>query len=309
MYNYGYIYNNLAPMALNDSPQFSMDYWTRSLYQRLTAIIDFKGLPEGSEKQYAWDVDALKYGLFTIGFLAVFESSKYGVVPQPAALTGYGLQYQPSGVIINTPYFQISDPLKIGVQCELLKLTPDYTPVFDIVTKYAAELKEIDTSIKSAARNTRFGYALVADSDRSARTLKAVREKIINGDDAIIDEKLLRPKGADPAALPWYEFDRDLKANYILGDLLEARRTTLVDFYREIGVRMVDEKKERMITGEIAAGEAETFIRSEVWAEALTESCKKINAMFGTNIEASINRPDYLGGETERESEEAENVR
>lgn len=299
MYNYGYIYNRIAPLALDNFPQFSMDYWTRSLYQRLTAMIDFKGLPKASEKQYGWDVDALKYGLFYIGFLAVFESKKYGIVPQPAALTGYGLQFQPSGVIINTPYFQISEPLKIGVQTELLKLTPDYTGVFDIVSKYAAELKEIDTSIKSAARNSRFGYALVADSDRSARTLKAVREKIINGDDAIIDEKLLRSKGADPDTLPWYEFDRDLKNNFILGDLLEARRTTLVDFYREIGVRMVDEKKERMITGEIAAGEAETFIRSEVWSEALKTSCKKINDMFGTNIQAEINRPDYLGGELE----------
>lgn len=301
MYSYGFIYNNLAPLALNDSPQFSMDYWTRSLYQRLTALIDFKGLPEGSERQYAWDVDALKYGLFYIGFLAVFQSSKYGVVPQPAALTGYGLQYQPSGVIINTPYFQITEPLKIGVSTELLKLTPDYTGVMDIVTKYAAELKEIDTSIKSAARNSRFGYALIADSDRSAKTLKAVREKIINGDDAIIDEKLIRGKGQGPETLPWFEFDRDLKNNYILGDLLEARRTTLVDFYREIGVRMIDEKKERMITGEVNAGNAETFIRSEVWSEALTESCKKINAMFGTNIKATINRPDYVGGETEQE--------
>lgn len=299
MYNYGFIYNNIAPLALNNSPQFSMDYWTRSLYQRLTALIDFKGLPEGSERQYAWDVDALKYGLFYIGFLAVFESKKYGVVPQPAALTGFGLQYQPSGVIINTPYFQIQDPLKIGVQCELLKLTPDYTGVMDIITKYAAELKEIDTSIKSAARNSRFGFALVADSDRSARTLKAVREKIINGDDAIIDEKLLRGKGSPAEALPWYEFDRDLKQNYILSDLLEARRTTLVDFYREIGVRMIDEKKERMLTGEVAAGNAETFIRSEVWSEALKTSCEKINAMFGTNIQAEINRPDYIGGETE----------
>ena len=299
MYYYGGIYNNVAPLALNNGPNFSMDYWTRSLYQRTTALIDFKGLPEGSEKQYAWDVDALKYGLFFIGFLAVFRSRTYGVVPQPAALTGYSLQFQPAAVIVNTPFFQIPEPMKIGTQCELLKLTPDYTGIMDIITKYAAELKEIDTSIKSAARNSRFAYALIADSDASARTLRAVREKIINGDDAIIDEKLMKRKGAEPGELPWHEFDRELKQNYILDALLEARRTTLVDFYREIGVRMIDEKKERMITGEVAAGNAETFIRSEVWAEALKESCRKINDMFGTNIQATINRPDYIGGETE----------
>lgn len=293
MYRYGGIYDR--QMSFNSGPNFSMEYWTRSLYQRLTALINIKGLPEGSEKQYAWDIDALKYALFFLGYMGVFESKKYGVVPQPGTIAGYGLQYQPTGFIVNTPYFQFGRPLRIGVECELIKLTPDYTGVFDIITKYASELKEIDTSIRSAARGSRFAYALIADSDKSARTMKAIREKIINGDDVIIDEKVVRNK-ADADQLPWYQFDRDLKQNYILGDLLEARRNTLVDFYREIGVRMLDDKKERMITGEVAAGNAETFIRSEVWAEALKTSIKKVNDMFGTSIVMEINEPDIPGG-------------
>lgn len=294
MYRYGGIYDR--QMSFNSGPNFSMEYWTRSLYQRLTALINIKGLPEGGEKQYAWDIDALKYALFFIGYMGVFESKKYGVVPQPGTIAGYGLQYQPTGFIVNTPYFQFGRPLRIGIECELIKLTPDYTGVFDIITKYAAELKEIDTSIKAAARGSRFAYALIADSDKSARTMKAIREKIINGDDVIIDEKVVRNK-ADADQLPWYQFDRDLKQNYILGDLLEARRNTLVDFYREIGVRMLDDKKERMITGEVAAGNAETFIRSEVWAEALKTSIAKVNAMFGTQLQMEINEPDMPGME------------
>lgn len=294
MYNYGGIYNYITPLALNDEPNINLNYWVRSLYQRLTALINIKGLPDGANGTYAWDIDALKYGLFYLGYLAVFHSKSYGVVPQPAALTGYGLQFQPTGVIVNTPYFQISKPLIIGRDTELLKLTPDYTGVMDIVTKYAAELKEIDTSIKASARNSRFAYALIADSDASARTLKGIREKIINGDDVIIDQKLIRKKG-DTDSLPWYEFDRDLRQNYILSDLLDDRRKTLIDFYREIGVRMLDEKKERMITGEVDAGNAETFIRSEVWAEALKTSAEKINKMFDTNLTIEINRPDFNG--------------
>lgn len=293
MYRYGGVYDRF--LALPDEPNINMNYWTRSLYQRLTALINIDGIPDGSDGKYAWDIDAFKYGLFCIGFLAVFRSEQYGVVPVPATLTGYGLQFQPTGVMISTPYFQFTRPLKIGVEAELVKLTPDYTGVMDIVTKYAAELKEIDTSIKSAARNSRLAYALVADSDRSARTLKGIREKIINGDDVIIDQTLTRRKGADRDELPWYQFDRDVKQSYILGDLLEARRNTLVDFYREIGVRMLDDKKERMLTGEVAAGEAETFIRSEVWIEALKESCEKVNELFGTQLVPSINKPDYAG--------------
>lgn len=309
-YMYGGLYN--APPFMNNAPNASMEYWTRSLFQRLQALIDFEGLPEGSEDaapdepvvQYAWDKDAFKFGLFMLGYQIIFRSKTYGVVPQPGSITGYGLQYQPSGAIINTPFFQFTRPLKIGVECELIKLAPDYTGVYDIITKYAAELKEIDTSIRSAARNSRLAYAMVARSDKSARALRAIRERVINGDDVIVDEKISGDK-INPDALPWFQFDRDLKANYILGDLLDARRTTLVDFYREIGVRMLDDKKERMNLDEVAAGNAETFIRSEVWMETLKESCDKVNDMFELNIKPILNRPDMPGG---TEQEEPENV-
>lgn len=301
MYNYG---NAYGPAPFGDpTPNVNFYYWIRSLYQRLTALINITGLPEGSESQYRWDLDALKYALYYRGYMSVFASKTYGLVPQPCTLTGYGLQFQPTGAMIATPYFHFERPLTIGRECELIKLTPDYTGVMDIVTKYAAELKEIDTSIKSAARNSRFGYALIADSDRSARTLKNVREKISNGDDAIIDEKLIRKKG-DADVLPWYEFDRDLRQNYILTDLLADRRTTLVDFYREIGVRMVEDKKERMITSEVAAGNMETFIRSEVWIEALKESLQKVNDTFGTNLTAELNAPDLPDMPAEQEAPE-----
>ena len=309
-YMYGGLYN--APPFQNNYPNAAMDYWSRSLFQRLQALIDFEGLPEGSTAaapdktvvQYAWDKDALKFGLFMLGYQIVFRSKTYGVVPQPGSLTGFGLQYQPAGAIVNTPYFQFQRPLKLGVEASLIKLSPDFVGVYDIITKYAAELKEIDTSIRSAARNSRLAYAMIASSDKTARTLKAVREKIINGEDVIVDDKILQKDKANPDSLPWYQFDRDLKNNYILGDLLDARRTTLVDFYREIGVRMLDDKKERMLTAEVDAGNAETFIRSEVWIETLKESCDNVNEMFGLNIKPILNRPDIPGGTEQEVSED-----
>ena len=300
-YNYGGIYR--AAPFVNNAPNFSMDYWTRSLFQRLTAIIDFKNLPDENTNKYAWDKNALKYGLFICGYLVVFKSKTYGVVPQPCALTGFGLQYQPAAAIVNTPYFQIEKPLRLGLDAELLLLCPDYQGIFDIITKYAAELKEIDTSIKSSARNSRLAYALIASNDKSARTLQAVREKIINGDDVIIDEKIVNKDKMNPDSLPWYQFDRDVKNNYLLNDLLDARRKTLVDFYREIGVRMIEDKKERMLNAEVEAGDNETFIRSEVWIETLKDSCEKINNMFGTDIIPVLNAADIP------ESEVLNNVR
>lgn len=294
-YTYGGLYPQRVPIYGDNTPQQSLDYWTRSLFQRMTALIKISGAPEASVDQYGWDIDALKYQLFMCGFSVIFRSRTYGIVPQPGTLAGFGLQYQPTGALVNSPYFQFTRPLHIGSECELIKLTPDYTGIFDIVAKYASELRAADISLKSAMRNARLGYAMIADSDRTARTLRGVREKILNGDDVIIDEKLSKRKPDGSYDLPWYLFDRDVKNSYIVNDLLEARRDILVDFYREIGVRMLDNKKERMLTNEVSAGQAETFIRSEVWAETLKESVKKVNDAYGLQLAITINRPDYTG--------------
>ena len=293
-YTYGGQYPMRVPNYGDVLPEASLDYWTRSLLQRMTALIAIEGAPEASDIQYGWDIDALKYQLFLCGFSVVFKDRTYGVVPQPGTLSGFGLQYQPTGALINSPYFTLTRPLTIGRECELIKLTPDYTGIFDIVAKYATEMRELDISLKAAVRNARLGYAMVADSDRTARTLKGVREKIINGDDVIIDEKLTKKRVDGSFDLPWYLFDRDVKQSYIVNDLLEARRDTLVDFYREIGVRMLENKKERMLTDEVNAGQAETFIRSEVWAETLKDSVAKVNDMFGLQLSITINKPDVL---------------
>ena len=71
------------------------------------------------------------------------------------------------------------------------------------------------------------------------------------------------------------------------------------DFDTEIGIAAIGDKKERMITGEVAVGNAETFIRSEVWAESLKTSIKKVNDMFGTSIRMEINEPDMPGGDSD----------
>lgn len=297
MYWYGYngAYPANAPSFGDNIAEASLAYWTRSLFQRMTALIDIQNAPRAPENRYTWDLDALKYQLFKTGFTVVFASSTYGIVPQRGTLTGYGLQYQPTSALVNNSYFQFSRPLRIGYECELIKLTPDYTGIFDIIAKYAAELRELDVSLKSAVRNVRLGYAMIARDDKTARSLAGIRQKIINGDDAIVDEKIANKRPDGTLDLPWYHFERDIRQSYVVNDLLEARRDVLVDFYREIGVRMLDNKKERMLTDEVSAGQAETFIRSEVWAETLKESVRKVNERFGLKMAIVINRPDYTG--------------
>lgn len=285
--NYGGMYETAPGNFGNAYPDQMLNYWTRSFFQRATALFTFEGLPA------EWDADAFRYGLYRRGFLVGFLSKKYGKVIVPATIAGYGLQYQPTHSVINTPYFNFDRPLRLGVECEAIKLTPDYRGIWDIITKYADEMRHIDLAIRLGTKNARFTYAMTAKDDKSARALKAIQQKLENGEPAIIVDEKLKTRGADPSAdvLPWQQFDRDLKQNFILPELEQMRRETIEDFYREIGVRIPDDKRERMLTDEVSAGEAQTFIRRDVWYKSLTDSLLKFNAFMETDIIVKANEP------------------
>ena len=285
--DYGGMYARGLNNFGNAYPDQMMNYWTRSFFQRATALFTFEDLPAN------WDVDAFKYGLYRRGFLVGFESKKYGLVIVPATVAGFGLQFQPTHAMINTPYFNFTRPLRLGVECEAIKLTPDYTGIWDIITKYADEMRHLDTAIRQSSINARMAYAMVATDDKSARSLKAIAEKLANGDPAIVyDAKIKQAGNVEADRMPWQQFDRDLKQNFILPDLIDARRAIVDDFYKEIGVRIPDDKRERMITSEVNADEAQTFIRRDVWANSLKDSIMKFNAMYDTEIKVKVNEPE-----------------
>lgn len=301
MYTYGGYYSRNAGFA-NTQHYNAVDreYWQKSLFQRMRALFTFTGLPDGGENQVQTDCDAFLYCLFALGYVCVFKSKTYGVVFQPATPTGYGLQYQPTGMQVATPYFQFERPLKIGEECELIKLTPDYSGCWDIVERAAEELMYNDVAIRLASINARFCYAIAASDDKTARTVKAILEKLTNGEPAIVyDSKLSKNVLAADGELPWTQFDRDLKKNFILPELLEARRTIITDFYRELGVQSANDKKERVNLTDSVAFQAETFNRRQVFELSLKQSIERVNRMFGLNIEFKYNEMEGAIGASE----------
>lgn len=292
----------------------AMTYWERSFFQRLRGLIEFNGLPEAGPGQIGWDYDAFLYQLFRTGFATVFQSKTYGLVVQPAHPTGYGLQFQPRGMQISTTFFNFSRPLEIGVECGVIKLTPDYQGTWDLVTKYAREMQLAEIAIRQSAINARFAYAAIAKDDKTARTMQGIFNQLANGKPSVVVNsdltKQLTAKADGDYQLPIMQFDRDLSKNFILPDLMEYRRNILCDFYRELGVSVQPNKKERMVVTESKAADAETFNRREVWRITLEKSLDVVNRMYGTNITFKMVEPDFDAGvndETEYHDEKEVN--
>lgn len=267
-------------------------YWFRSLLQKIDSALIFKGLPKN------WNEDFFHLCLWCRGFVSVFDSNrkdlmKYGISPngdsallfQPCHLSGYNFYYQPTTCNISNPFY--TKNLIIGKECEILKLTPDFRPILDIIDFYSSRLSECSKSITMGLINAKVPLILCCKTAGQAETLKKVYDKVQAGDSLVIwkntdedtDDEVM------PVKDPFESWTQNFRDTYIVSTLLEDMQTMLNSFYCEIGLPVAIEKKERLITSEADFASAQSQARIACWVETLKESLKVINEHYGTNIE------------------------
>lgn len=271
---------NIGAGTYNPSPVKSynnttFNYWYRWLFQRSTSVFDFT-LPEywqGKKK------DFFLWCLFKYGFVAITYTDKFGYIFQPCTLSGYDLYYQPTRAIITNPAYRAE--LVIGEECELLKMTPDYFGVVDIIAYYAEKLSTLDGAINMSLINNKFAFLLMAKNKPMAEALKKVMDKINKGEPTIIlDQKVYNDKldGQEP----WQFLERpNLKQSYITTEQLQDFNTILNNFDAEIGIPTIPyQKKERMVTSEAESRILDSSAKSIVWYECLESSIRTIHEIY-----------------------------
>lgn len=300
-------YQNINVMAGSTNPSMVKSYnnktfafWERALFQRACSTLDFT-LPDewsGSIRDFFY------WSLFKFGYVAVSKNDKFGLFFQPCTLNGFDFYYQPTEAIIANPLY--NEQLKIGSDCELIKLTPDYMGIWDIISYYAEKLSVMDNAINISIINSKLAYLIGARNKAAAEALKKAFDKINKGEPAVItDIKLLNDK--QDKAEPWQFLQRDsLKNSYITTDLLQDFQTLLNNFDTEIGIPTVPyAKKERMVTSEAESRIVDSTSRVRVWYNTLTSSIDKVNQMYDTDISVKmLFNPDELeSDQTEQEDE------
>ena len=286
--NYDQINNvegHLQPSMLKYCNSVTYAYWQRSLFQRAISTIDFKGLPETWQNEVR---DFFYWCIFAYGYVGVFDTDEFGLSFQPGSLYGFDFYYQPTEFIVANP--KLSARFKIHEETELIRLTPDYRGIFDIISYYAMLLSALDSGINSAIVNSKFAYMMGAKNKAAAETLKKIFDKVASGEPAVVfDQSLLQqdPQSKEEA----YTFleRSNLKQSYITTDLLMDRSTLLSSFDAEIGIRSLPyNKKERLVTAEAESREQDSTARLMVWKATLDSSLELVNKMFGTDIKAEL---------------------
>lgn len=248
-------------------------YFFRSLYDRLWSRWEVT-LPEDWNKEYF---------MFTIllnGHVEVFNTPKYGTICQCGSLHGVGLYYQPTRVnVVHANLFKYN--MKIGKDCEIIKIEPDYRGVFDILDFYAKKLATLDGTINQSIINTRLAYIFGAKTKGASELIKHAMERVQAGEPTVVIDALNKNDMALKGDEPFSFVDFKVSQNYITDKLLNDYRSIYNQFDTEIGLPNVQtEKKERLISDEVNANNIETVTRFETWTEELQESIKRVKKLF-----------------------------
>lgn len=250
-------------------------FFERYLLQKAMSPFKFT-LPE------SWAENYFTYVLYCFGFISVFNTDRFGVIPQACGLRGYNIMYQPTHAVITNPLFKKTYDLKIGVQCEVVKLQPDYGSVLDMVTFYSDMLALCAESAGVNLVNSKLSYVFAADGKNTSESLKKLYDKIASGEPAaIVDKTLFNPDGRPR----WQYFSQNVSQNYIVDKLLSDMRKIENMFCTAVGIPNSNiDKKERMITDEVNSNNVETRSLVSVWFDSVNKSFEKINEMFGLNL-------------------------
>ena len=290
------LYENLkVPAIYWKDKSLEYQYWFRSLLQKIDSALVFKNLPDG------WCDDFFHACLWIFGYVAVFDTAredlqKYGedgIVFQPCTLGGYDFYYNPKWVQITNPMYV--KRLTIGKEAELLKLTPDFFGVYDIIDHYSTRLAELSKSIMMSIINSKFAFVLSSETESGSAVLKKVFDKVQAGEPLVIYKQDTSDE-VIPSKEPFAAWSQELAKNFILKDQLDCLEQVLREFYVEIGLAVSVEKQERLITAEADFAEAQSQARLACWVQTLKESFKIINEHFGTNMEVEYARTNDDSG-------------
>ena len=275
-YDYINVFNaSFSPSTIHVKNSDLQRFFRRYLFQKAISVFRWK-LPE------TWNRDYFLYVLYAWGFIGVVETDKFGVICQAGAPYGYDIYYQPTNLIITNPLLKGALQPRIGTDCTVFKLQPDWGGINDLINYYADMLALCAETAGVNLLNSHLSFVFPADSKATGESYKKLFDKVASGEPCVvIDKHLYREDGEQS----WEPFQQNIGQNYIVSDVISDMRKIMAQFDTEIGIPNANtDKRERLVTDEVNANNVETTTRCELWLDSLKECAETTNAMFGTSI-------------------------
>ena len=293
-YMYDYINAEVSqhsPSTVHTKNTELQRFFARYLLQKAMSVFKWD-LPE------TWDRDYFLYVLYGIGYIAVINTDRYGVIPQQCGLEGYNIFYQPKRALVTNPLLRGLRRLEIGTQCTLIKLQPDYGSVMDLVGFYADMMALTAETAGVNLVNSRLSYVFFGKNKNAAESQKKLFDNIASGEPAtFVDTALYDVQSGNPS---WIPFQQNVGQNYIAGDALADLRKWEMMFDTDVGIPNANtDKKERLISDEVNANNVEVTSKADLWLDQLQKSFAQTSKMFGIKLGVEWRNKPQVSAESE----------
>lgn len=280
-YDYQNVYNsNFKPSTVHVKNTGLTNYFTRWLLQKALSRIKCDNLPD------TWASNYFYYCIFVFGYIAIIKTRTYGVIPQHCTLTGYNVMYQPNKAIIANPLLKGSLEPIIDKECALIKLSPDYGGIWDLVSHYAELMALTTESYGVNLVNSKFAYMFFGNNKNQLESFKKAIDQILSGNPAaFLDKDLLDEDGN----MQWEVLNQRVKDVYIGSELLEDLEKIEARFNTKIGIPNVNIAKQSGVSpDEVHSNDIDTYSLPNLWLDELNKGAKKANELFGLNLKFKL---------------------
>ena len=267
---------NIQPSVVKGRANAGVEFYKRLLYTKIYSTLEFT-LPEDWKKNY------FRFWLFHCGSIGVIYTNEFGWVCQPYSILKLDLYYNPRIIQVYNQFIKTPKIGAIGVNAGIIKCMDDFFGLDDIVTRYATELAQCDRSIEVNLMNSNVTAFFKAKNKKDADAIKEAYAKATTGEPFVVINKEVMDDEAIETLLP------NMKNNFLVNDLLQARRGILNAFLTEIGIRNANyDKKERLNSQEVSENNDETSAIITVIYDNIKQSMEEVNAVSGLNLDVQL---------------------
>jgi hypothetical protein len=275
------------------------DYWYFKLLNLVINMFEYDNLPTGIKRR------DLEINLIMTGH-AVIVSKKDGTLFTPLTnVFGYDEYYQPVWASFANTVVVTAKKYTIGQDCEIIYNNSLQDSIYYIkadsglstfVGRYARQLADVEATANIYSVNSRLVSIPVSNDNSVIESLKAFFTNLSFGKRAIVTDSNI------------IENFRNVDINRTgikdgINDWLIARDKILEQFFRDLGIRMNNQKKAQVNSEEVESNDQLLLISADDMLKTRQEGLENVNNMFGTNITVKLN-PLYNiknveGGETD----------
>lgn len=261
------------------------DYWYFKLLDLLINMFEYKNLPAGISKR------DLELNLLITGHATIIAKKDGTMFTPLTSLYGYDEYYQPTKAVFANPVVITSKEYSIGEDCTVVYNNSLQDSIFYVkadsglntfIQRYARQLADIESTINIYTVNSRLTSIPVSNDNAVMESLKNFFKNLTIGKRAIVSDSSI------------IENFRNVDINRTgikdgVNDWLIARDKILEQFYRDLGIRMTNQKKAQVNTDEVESNDQLLLISSDDMLKARKKGYEETNNMFGTNIEVRLN--------------------